>query len=336
MPVNPLKCRFCGERLEKIGGYMLRCTDCTATYYIVGDEVREVFIAPIKYSKSLGLDTLLMWIKKYLGVPSEMYFDAKITWSRLLLIPYHCMVSRIKGEYTCQTRRAIYSGRVLTIPLFSGGEMYRHITFIFDEKTSSFDRQINISIPLGDYRESKDMEMMKFINKTGGALREPSIPLENKTIYRWIDVSGYNPLEVKINKDYSTIPDEAHIIGRRYIEKILTRICRKIYYLELGMEIHDEYPIYLPIWIFKYKLKERRGEYIGIVEGATGRVLYATYPVQQAAKLGFMGLGVLHLIAGGLIILGGNIVALPISLPLILYSGVYLYRGIKMGRAREI
>jgi len=332
-----MKCKYCGGRMEPVNDYIQRCTECSVTQYWDGKNLYDIFMVPIKLSKSLALDSLLMWLKKYLGAPPGMYFDADITWSRLLLLPYYSIVARISGEYTCKIKKASYRGRVFSITSLLGqGEMYRHIDFYTSEKTGEFDRIYTINIPLYNINQLEDTDAKNILLNIENEVTQLEIPVENKILYRWADISSYNPIEIDITREKSEIRPIAENITLRYIKRMLSRTCLQTLNINYNFEIFDEYPLYVPIWIFKYKLKAGRKEYLGVVEGSTGRVLYATYPVKPTTRIGLIGLGLLHIVLGGLLLASSGIGGLGPITSMLIYSGVYLYRGIKIGKAWEV
>lgn len=330
-------CKYCGGRVEPINNHVLRCTECTTTQYWDGKNLYDIYTVPIKLSKSLALDSLLMWLKKYLGAPPGMYFDADITWSRLLFLPYYSIVARISGEYTCKIKKASYRGRVFSITSLIGqGEMYRHIDFYASEKIGEFDRIYTINIPLYNINQLEDTDVKNILLNIENEVSQLEIPIEKKVLYRWGDISSYNPIEVNITREKSEIYPIAENINVRHIRRLLSRTCLQTLNINYDFEIFDEYPLYVPIWIFKYKLKADTKEYIGVVEGSTGRILYATYPVKPTTRIGLIGLGLLHIVLGGLLLASSGLGGLAPSIAMLLYSGVYLYRGIKIGKAWEV
>ncbi len=61
-------------------------------------------------SQTIALDTLLLWIKKRLGVPEDTYFAASITSSRLMLLPFWFMIMEGKAVYNGLSRDAEFFG----------------------------------------------------------------------------------------------------------------------------------------------------------------------------------------------------------------------------------
>ena len=329
-----VKCHLCGGRLELLQRETYRCIDCTAIYLVVSGKIVNSYIAPIKYSKSIALDTLLMWLSKYIGIPSSTYFESEITWSRLVLIPYYNIVARIHGEYRCWIREAIYRGRVYSLLSFAGGEMYRDIDFTSIEKRGELDRIVNISRPIYQRPREMDRDTVHLMDKIDEDIRNMEIPFENKSIYKWGDISEYNPLQFEATPPSEKIENYINSQIHRNISKYLGRVCTRMIELDINIDVIEAYPIYIPIWIFKYKVGKGR-EYYGAVEASTGRVIYATYPVKKATRLGYASMGILHMLLAALPILTGDPILGTVSIPLIGYSMVYLYRTLTMGKAEE-
>ncbi len=331
------KCRYCGGPMNRINKYMIRCSECTVTEFFSDNYRKEIYISPIKLSKSLALDSLLLWLEKNLGSPPSMFFDATITWSRLLLLPYYNSVIRIKGISDCTIKKAYFTGRVLSLSgILVGEEAYKNVYFDEKEISKEFDRITYISIPLFNEYQLQDKKIKQLFTYIDEDIKLIKIPFENKAIYKWIDVSDFNPYEIPINlkkeKIYSLIESNALRKIRNYISKN----CIEIMNISYNKEITENYPIYLPIWLFKYKLRNQKKEYIGIVEASTGRVLYASYPVKKTIKYGIYGLGILHLLGAIITYITIGPLGISISIPLALYGATYTYRGYMMGRAREV
>ena len=294
-----LSCPTCGERLVKSGEYLYRCMKCSVEYIIIDEVISNVYMTPVNLSQSIALDTLLLWIKKRLGVPEETYFKADITRSMLLLLPYWLVIMEGKASYSGLSRDAEYYG-IKGISLLEGLKpAYRYMRRRYRETSGHVERVVLYTIPATSKEEFREVEISRevFLNEV---LRNIRIPSETRIYFDRDRYKQINTMVVDVDISSEEAKNRAVEEARRRVLSIVGRSCEKISELDISIDVKQVLLIYLPIWVFKYEIRKRgrRKEYLGIVDASIGRVLYTTYPVGLRYRLALIMAGAAHILAG--------------------------------------
>jgi len=297
--MNKLLCPTCRERLVKAGEYLYRCEKCSEEYISIDGVISHVYMTPVNLSQSIALDTLLLWIKKRLGVPEETYFKADITSSVLMLLPYWLVIMEGKADYSGLSRDAEFYG-IKGISLLEGLKpAYRYMRRRYRETSGQVERVVSYAMPATSREEFGELDVSRevFINEV---LRNVRIPSEMRIYF---DRERYKQMNTII-VDVDISPEEARKRAveeaRRRVLSVIGRSCEDISELDISIDVKQILLIYIPIWIFKYEIRMRgkKREYLGIVDASIGRVLYTTYPVGLRYRLVFIIAGAVHVLIG--------------------------------------
>ncbi|MEM1943900.1 MAG: hypothetical protein QXO30_07150 [Candidatus Caldarchaeum sp.] len=314
MSANVYRCPNCSAPHEVLpGDVAIKCRYCNTTFRTFEEENR--FITPVYYDSSKAIENFLLWVRKQTGYEESLPFHINLAEVRLHFYPFWVASVKASTVFKGLGEYAEYS-----MPDPRGG--YRQIRTLLKPESGGFERFFEITLPA-----SKDVPLEpenlavsrvrkffshEYVKQVGGILHGATLSREE---------AGNVAVNAAKNELTRLIMREVVKVNERSDEVLLK----------------DLTLVYLPTWSVSYEFRGKK--YNAMIDASSARVISATYPPDIAEKTAYVGVGVVHGVAGAVLaflLMGfGWLPSLTAFSGFIVAAAVYVWRGLTPTRAGE-
>jgi len=292
---------------------VVKCEHCSTVFKTLADQKR--YLLPMYYDSSAAIENYLLWVKKQLGYDEALPLHLELKKAELHFFPFWAVTLRANTSFDGTGEDAEYRWPD------SGG--YRGVDTVYKDEQGSFERFLELSIPASkeipsvceDYKVSAKackFYSSSYVKEVGGLLHGATVDAEKA---------------VKTAKDVATA--QLTVLISEEVVEVKSR--------KDDIKIEQALFLYVPVWRIVYKFRGK--EYLAMIDAASSRTIYATYPPDIPEKAGYAGLGVAHAAAGVLsaILLSHYSIVAPIAsfVGFMVVAAMYFSRSLRPTVAEE-
>jgi predicted Zn finger-like uncharacterized protein len=251
---------------------VVKCEHCSTVFKTLADQKR--YLVPVYYDSSSAIENYLLWVKKQLGYDEALPLHLELKKVELHFFPFWAVTLHANTSFNGTGEDAEYS--------WGNAGGYRSVKTIYREEQGSFDRFLELSIPASgeipkvceDYKVSAKackFYSSSYVKEVGGLL---------------------HGVTVDADKAVQTAKD----IAAAQLTALISEEVVEVKSREDDIDIEQALFLYVPVWRIVYRFRGK--EYLAVIDAASSRTMYATYPPDIPEKAGYAGLGLAHAGAG--------------------------------------
>jgi hypothetical protein len=315
------RCAFCDADFEAgRGDVLLVCPYCGTAQTTAGAKFTDHYMIRVHFDQSEAQTTLLDWVSKQLGAPSDL--PAKARFVKYEQIWYPFWISRIDSHST-------YRGLGRDANFYNEWPQrrgaYKRFDYFWKPESGQFTRRHEVSIAA-------------VAGIDDDVARHP-IPTRAKEFFSHAHAEEFDGKVLHGMVSEEDAKKQAKSIAHERQTALIMDEVDKVEERDDKLDVGETFLIHVPVWELEYRYGNSK--YKASVAAATGYVIESKYPRSMAFRAGGIGLGLILLLGGvGLLALafvaqlfvGGGAVGGGL---LTLLGILLLYKGASRKEAKE-
>ncbi|MBN2230216.1 MAG: hypothetical protein JW779_11570 [Candidatus Thorarchaeota archaeon] len=290
--MTQIKCPNCAGQIKvPPQSSTVVCPYCSTTVFAkTGTILKENYVMRLQYGLEDARDKMLSWAMKQLGAPKGLE-NAEVKESKIIFWPFWVVEVEAKVNYSGIQKK----------PDFKGHDTQKRLNWNTVSESGTIDVERDIFIPANQ--------------DTPAPLKNYIIPTRRKEYFNMDKIIEVQGITMSVQIDQKVAIDKAREIMEEYVQEEAMKEVDQINEIKRDLQTPAVFLVSVPIWHIKYSHNVRK--YEGLVDGASGRVVYLKFPRKIAFRAMTLFGGLLHLGVGG------GIGLLLVYLGLTAFDGIY-------------
>ena len=319
------RCAFCDATFDTgPGDVLLVCPYCGTAQTTTGAKFSSHYMIRVHFDRHEAQTTLLDWVSKQLGVPTDLPVQAKFVSAQQVWYPF--WISRVDAHTTYRGlgRDATFHG-----PWPQKPGAYKRIEYFWKPESGQFTRRHEINI--AGVREIDE------------DVRHHPIPTRAKEYFSHAHAEEFDGKVLHSNMTEEQAKDAARKIAFDKQTALIMDEVDKVEERNDNLDVGETFLIHVPVWELTYRYGKRK--YNASVSAPTGYVIESKYPRSMSFRAGGIGVGLLMVLIGaGLIAWAAGLLGIPSLFTggsfatgglLFLLGLVFIYKGASSKEAKE-
>lgn len=300
------RCAFCDADFKTgPGDVLLVCPYCGTAQTTEGAKFKDHYMIRVHFDQYESQTTLLDWVSKQLGAPSDLPVKAKFLQARQVWYPF--WISRVDAD---TTYRGLGKDATFHNEWPQRRGAYKRIDFFWKPESGKFTRRHEINICAA--KEVDD------------DIRFHPIPTRAKEYFSHAHAEEFAGEVLHSNMTEEQAKELAKKIAFDKQTALVLDEVDKIEERNDKIDVGETYLVHVPVWELEYRYG--KSKYHACVSAPTGYVIESKYPRSMSFRAGGIGLGLIMLLLGvALVTTALEVLSVPDVIPV--FQGGYAVSG---------